>query len=143
MKRKILVQIMIPIVSMCYVIGTSIAAEPRNELSMKSHKTIRVKEKEGIIPQTVTLKPGETVKWVNLSLSEIEIHFIDGKVIDAANHPIHFYICRDGTYESHKICAGCSASLRFQEKGSFEYLVTESRTLQGGEKEFHGAMLIK
>jgi plastocyanin len=143
MKRKILVQIMIPIVSMCYVIGNSIAAEPRNELSMNGHKTIRVKEKEGIIPQTVTLKPGETVKWVNLSLSEIEIHFIDGKVLDAADHPIHFFICRDGTYESHKICPGCSASLRFQEKGSFDYLVTESRTLHGGEKEFHGAMLIK
>ena len=107
MKRKNLVQIMILIISMCYVIGTSIAAEPSNELSMNSHKTIRVKEKEGIIPQTVTLKPGETVEWVNLSLSEIEIHFLDEKVVDAANHPIHFFICRDGTYESHKICSGC------------------------------------
>lgn len=143
MKRKNLIQIVTVAVSIYFVAGDALAVEPKNEVSMKSHKTIRVKEKEGIIPQTVTLKPGETVKWVNMSLSEVEIHFLDKKVIDAANHPIHFFICREGTYESHKICAGCSASLRFQEEGSFNYLVKESRTQHGGEKEFRGAMLIK
>ena len=109
MKIKFLVQIMIPIVSMCYVIGTSIAAEPRNELSMNSHKTIRVKEKEGVIPRTVTLKPGETVKWVNLSLSEIEIHFIDEKIIDAEN----------SLHESHK------------DLKEFNYLKDEASHLDG------------
>ena len=143
MKRKIIIQVMIVVVSMCYVIGYSIAAETRNEVSMKSHKTIKIKEKEGIIPRTVTLKSGETVKWINLSLSEVEIHFLDEKVIDAADNPVHFFICRENTYESHNICAGCTASLRFQEKGSFEYLVKESRTYHGGEKEFRGVMLLK
>jgi plastocyanin len=143
MKIKFLIQIVLVVVSIYYVVGDVLAVEPRNKMSKEKHRTIRVKEKEGIIPQTVTLKPGETVKWINLSLSEIEIHFQEKKVIATANHPIHFYICREGTYESHKICAGCSASLRFQEEGSFHYLVKESRTLQGGEKEFHGAMLIK
>lgn len=143
MKRKTLIQIMIVVVSMCYVIGNSLAAEPRNEVSMKSHKTIKIKEREGIIPQTVTLQPGETVKWVNLSMSEVEIHFLDKEVIDAADHPVYFFISRENTYETHNICAGCTASLHFQEKGSFEYLVKESRTYHGGEKEFRGAMLIR
>ena len=142
MKRKIYIPIVI-VVSIYCLAGDALAAEPRNEVSLESHKTIRVKEKEGIIPQTVTLKPGETVKWVNMSMSEIEIRFVEKKVIDAANHPVHFFVCREGTYESHKICAGCSASLRFQEEGSFNYLVREARTYQGKEKEFHGAMLIK
>ena len=128
---------------MCCVIEYPIAAEARNEVSMKSPKTIKIKEKEGIIPRTVTLKSGETVKWINLSLSEVEIHFLDEKVIDAADNPVHFFICRENTYESHNICAGCTASLRFQEKGSFEYLVKESRTYHGGEKEFRGVMLLK
>jgi len=128
---------------MYYVTGDVLATESRNEVSKEKHKTIRIKEKEGIIPQTVTLKPGETVKWVNLSMSEIEIHFLEKKVIDAASHPVHFFVCREGSYESHKICSGCSASLRFQEEGSFNYLVKESRTYQGKEEEFHGAMLIQ
>jgi plastocyanin len=128
---------------MYYVTGDVLATEPGNEVSMKSHKTIRIKEQEGIIPQTVTIKPGETVKWVNLSMSEIEIHFLEKKVIDAANHPVHFFVCREGTYESHKICSGGSASLRFKEEGTFNYLVRESRTYQGKAEEFHGAMLIK
>ena len=143
MKRKIVMQVMIVVVSMCYVIGYSIAAETRNEVSMKSHKTIKIKEKEGIIPRTVTLQPGETVKWVNLSMSEIEIHFLDNKVIDAADNPVYFFVGRESTYETHSICAGCTASLRFQEKGSFRYRVKESRTYHGGEKEFRGAMLIQ
>ena len=143
MKRKVLIQIVIAVVSMYFVMGDILAAEPRNEVPKEKHRTIRVKEKEGIIPQTVTLKPGDTVKWVNMSMSEIEIRFIEKKVVDAANHPVHFFVCREGTYESHKICAGCSASLRFQEKGSFSYLVREARTCQSGEKEFHGAMLIQ
>jgi len=143
MKRKIVMQVMIVVVSMCYVIGYSIAAETRNEVSMKSHKTIKIKEKEGIIPRTVTLQPGETVKWVNLSMSEIEIHFLDNKVIDAADNPVYFFVGRGSTYETHSICAGCTASLRFQEKGSFRYRVKESRTYHGGEKEFRGAMLIQ
>ena len=143
MKRKIVMQVMIVVVSMCYVIGYSIAAETRNEVSMKSHKTIKIKEKEGIIPRTVTLQPGETVKWVNLSMSEVEIHFLDNKVIDAADNPVYFFVGRGSTYETHSICAGCTASLRFQEKGSFRYRVKESRTYHGGEKEFRGAMLIQ
>jgi plastocyanin len=135
MKRKIIIQVMIVVVSMCYVIGYSIAAETRNEVSMKSHKTIKIKEKEGIIPRTVTLQPGETVKWVNL--------FLDNKVIDAADNPVYFFVGRGSTYETHSICTGCTASLRFQKKGSFRYRVKESRTYHGGEKEFRGAMLIK
>ena len=143
MKRKFLIQTMVVVVSTFYMIGYSFADETKNEGSMKNHKTIRIKEKEGIIPQTVTVTPGETVKWVNLSLSEVEIHFPNKEVIDAADCPVHFFICREGTYESHKICAGCTASLRFQEKGNFQYLVKESRAYHGDEKEFRGVMLIK
>lgn len=143
MQRNIFIQIMMIAVGICCAVGSSPAAEPRNEMSVKSHKTIKIKEKEGVIPRTVTLQPGETVEWLNLSLSEIEIHFLDEKVIDAADNPVHFFICRDKTYESHDICAGCTASLRFQERGTFRYLVKESRTYHGGEKEFRGAMLIE
>ena len=131
MKETILIHIIIVVVGTCYVIGDSLAAETRNEVSMKSDRTIRVTEKEGIIPQTVTIKPGDTVKWVNLSRSEIEIHFLDEEVIDAADNPVYFFICRERTYESYSICAGSSASLRFQEKGSFGYLVKEQTHLVG------------
>jgi plastocyanin len=120
-----------------------IAAETRDEVSMKSHKTIRIKENEGIIPQTVTVRPGGTVTWVNLSLSEVEIFFLDKKVVNVADYPLHFFIGRENTYESRKICAGCTASLCFQERGTFEYLVKEFRNYHGNEKEFRGAMMIK
>ena len=125
------------------MLGFSFAADPGSDVLMKSHKTIKIKEKEGVIPQTVTVKPGETVKWINMSLSEIEIQFLDEKIVDAADHPVYFFIGRGSTYETHNLCAGCSASLRFQEKGIFEYRVEESRTYHGGEKEFRGTMLIQ
>ena len=144
MRGRYLIHIIIVVVGTIYIISSSQAAETRNEESMKSPKTIRITEKEGIIPPVVTIKPGETVEWINLSRSEVEIHFLEEEVVEAADNPVYFFICRDRTYESYKICSGCTASLRFQEKGNFGYLVKESRiNYHGEEKEFRGAMLIK
>ena len=143
MKRGIVIQMMIVVLSLCYLTEYSLAGEPGSAVLVKSHKTIKIKEKEGIIPQTVRLKPGETVTWVNMSLADIEIHFLDENIVDAADRPVYFFIGRGSTYETHKLCAGCTASLRFQEQGSFEYRVEESRTYHGGEKEFRGTMLIQ
>ena len=65
MKRKILIKTMIVVVTTCYMIEYAFAYETKNGVSMKSHKTIKIKEKEGISPQIVTVKPGETVKLQN------------------------------------------------------------------------------
>ena len=143
MRRKNLIYLVVIMASIFFMIGSSFAVEAKKEESKKIHKSIIIYEEEGLVPPNLTAKLGVTVSWVNLSETEAEILFLDKKVADAADCPVHFFIGRKGAYESHKMCAGCTASLCFQEKGEFDYIVKESRTFYGGEKEFRGTIVIK
>lgn len=120
-----------------------LADEAKQEEMKRQHKTVFIHEQEGLIPQTLVSERGTTVTWMNDATVEAEILFLDKKVVDAASCLVYFYIGKNGTYESHKMCAGCTASLCFQKKGTFDYVVKESRTFHGGDKEYRGAIVIK
>ena len=143
MRRKNLIYMVVILVGIFHLIEYPFAAEAKKEGLKKLHKTIIIYEEEGLVPPNLTAKPGITVSWVNLSETEAEILFLDKEVTDAADCPVYFFIGRKGAYESHKMCAGCTASLCFREKGRFDYIVKESRTFHGGEKEFRGTIVIK
>lgn len=120
-----------------------LAEEAKQEEMKRQHKTVFIHEHEGLIPQVLIAKLGTTVTWMNDATVEAEILFSDKKVLDAAACLVNFFIGKNGTYESHKMCAGCTASLCFQEKGTFDYIVKESRTFYGGDKEYRGTILIE
>ena len=141
MKRKNLIYTILILFSSLCLTGYLFATE--EEATTKNHKTVVIHEHEGVTPQILRIEPGTTVIWVNLTLVEAEVLFLDRKVIDAAECPVYFFIGDDGTYESHEMCAGCAASLCFQGKGRFDYAVKEARTSYGEEKEYRGTILVK
>ena len=143
MKSKGIIHILAILVCISHLIGFSFAEEVQQEEMNRQHKTVFIHEQEGLIPQTLVCQPGTTVTWMNDATVEAEILFLDKKVIDAASCLVYFYIGKNGTYESHKMCAGCTASLCFQGKGNYDYIVKESRTFHGGDKEYRGAIVIK
>lgn len=143
MRKRNLIYIVVILISIFFIVGDSSADEIKKEESKKIHKTVIIHEEEGVTPKILNAEIGVIVNWVNLSLVEAEIRFIDKKVNDAADCPVDFFIGKDGTYESKKMCAGCTTSLCFQKKGRFEYIIKEYRTFHGGEKEFRGTILIK
>ena len=120
-----------------------LADEAKQEEMKRQHKTIFIHEQEGIAPQTLVGEIGTTVTWINDANVEAEILFLNKNVVDAADCLVYFFIGKNGTLESHKMCAGCTASLCFLEKGTFDYIVKESRTFHGAGKEFRGSILIK
>jgi plastocyanin len=87
------------------------------------HTIIRLYEKGGIEPQTLSIQPGTTVIWINESKSLAEIEFTDKQVTMACGSPVRFMIDDRGTYVSEKIFRGTVASLCFTEAGEFEYAV--------------------
>ena len=141
MRRKNLIYTLLILFSSLCLTGYLFAAE--EEETTKNHKTVVIHEHEGVTPQILRIEPGTTVIWVNLTLVEAEVLFLDRKVIDAADCPVYFFIGDDGTYESHEMCAGCAASLCFQEEGRFDYIVKEARNSYGDEKEYQGTILVK
>ena len=143
MRRRNLIYIVVILVSIFFIVGDSSADETKKEESKKIHETVIIHEGKRVTPRIVNAEIGAIVSWVNLSLVEAEIRFIDKKVNDAIDCPENFFIGRDGAYESKRMCAGCTASLCFQKKGRFEYVIKEYRTFHGGEKEFRGTILIK
>ena len=143
MKRKRLIYTMVILFSSLCLTGYLFAAEAKKEEIKKVHKTVIIHEYEGLTSENLRVEPGTTVTWVNFAAVEAKILFLDEEVINAADCPVYFFIDRDGTYETHKMCAGCTASLCFLEKGRFDYVVKETRTSYGEEKEYRGTILVK
>lgn len=121
------------------------ADDAQKEKGDKSHKNIRIYADE-LIPAILQCTPGTTVTWVNFSMRvQAEIRFLDKKVNSAADCPTNFFIGGHGTYESHKVCMGCTASLCFQEKGTYRYIVRETKTFFPGSshKELQGTINVE
>ena len=140
MKRKSVIYLMLILLSSLYLIGYLFAAE---EETKKNYRTVVIHEYQGAIPQHLRVEPGTTVIWVNLAIVEAEVIFLDREVIDAAEYPVYFFIGDEAIYESHEMCAGCAASLCFEEKGRFDYIVRQARNSYGDEKEYQGTILVK
>ena len=88
------------------------------------HKIVRLYEKGGIDPSTLTIQRGTTVIWINESKSLAEIEFTNKQVTLACKSPVRFGVDESGVYVSDKIFRGAVASLCFIETGEFDYLVT-------------------
>ena len=146
MKKKNLVYIIVILFCGLCLTGYLFADDVKKEEIKMVHKTVIIHEYEGLTPQILRVEPGTTVIWVNYAAVEAVIIFLDEEIIDAADCPVYFFIDRDGTYESHEMCAGCTASLCFMEKGSYDYIVKEYRThyAPGGiERDYRGTILVK
>ena len=141
MKSKNLIYIIVIMIGTFYLTGYPFAAETKKEEVKKIYKTVIIDE--GLYYKTLTAEPGTTVIWVNYSKRQVEILFLDKKVIDAADCLSNFFIGKDGACESVKMCRNCTASLCFQKKGAFGYIVKESRTFYGTGKEYRGVIWIK
>lgn len=77
-------------------------------------------------PRTMRVDEGTCVIWINLSRSpDVEIKFRDGgKCIEATDAPTGFNPeLLSGCYVTGMIHMGATSSLRFVEKGTFEYMV--------------------
>ena len=143
MKRKNLIYITVILIGTLYLTGYLFADEAKKEEVKRFHQTVIIHEYEGLVPEILRIEPGTTVTWVNFAAVEAKMLFFDREVIDAADCPVYFFIGDNGTYESHEMCAGCTASLCFQEKGRYDYIVKESRTSYGYNKEYRGTILVK
>jgi len=109
------------------------------------NKIVVVKTFEEPNPVTLFAPLGTTVIWVNHSKYAVEILFIGKQVVLACGSPINFFIGKDGSYESHKIPSGGTASLCFLEKGRYAYKTKPSKAFILGKKgkEHYGTIWIK
>ncbi|MEE9503756.1 MAG: hypothetical protein V3V90_01375, partial [Thermodesulfobacteriota bacterium] len=85
------------------------------------------------------------VIWVNHSRFSVEVIFIGKQVVLACGSPVNFFVGKDGSYESHKIPSGGTASLCFLEKGRYTYKTKPSKRFILGKKgeEHYGTVWIK
>ena len=100
-----------------------------------------------VCPSGITVKSGTTVIWINQSEMPIKIHF-EGKPVTAAgeNH-IHFRVDNEGSYISNMIPNGARATLKFVEKGRYDYV---AETIPGAStdplrqpREYNGTIIVK
>ena len=121
-KRKLML-----IVMMCCMLGITtvqlVQAADETPQPEIQYKIVRLYEKGGVQPPTLTVDRGTTVIWINDSKSIAEIEFTDKQVTVVCKSPVRFSVGESGTYVSEKIFQGTVASLCFIEKGKFEYLV--------------------
>lgn len=148
MRRKCLVMSVALCMGIFFLNGLSRAAEEEPAEIKIVNEIVRISAKEGAFPAALTSQPGTTVIWVNNSRSTLEVLFLDKKVTLACGSPVNFFVGQSGAYESGKIPYGGTASLCFTEKGTYEYVVSVSRTyytpaLGGLAKEHRGTITIK
>ena len=144
MQKKRYVLVIAVVMGIVSFMGSAGAAEEQAEEMEVMSKIVTVKTYEGLMPATLTSKPGTTVIWVNYSSNPVEILFLDKKVTLACGSPVNFFVGKDGAYESAKIPFGGTASLCFTERGKYEYVFKASATFYPlKEKEHRGIVWIK
>lgn len=126
MNKTVKRNVMLMVMMCCMLSFTSVQTVESADKSPKpeiQYKIIRLYEKGGIDPSTLTVERGTTVIWINDSKSIAEIEFTDKKVTVVCKSPVRFSVGESGAYVSEKIFQGTVASLCFIEKGEFEYVV--------------------
>jgi plastocyanin len=120
-------------------------AEEKTDDMKISNKIVVVKTLEEPYPATLFASLGTTVIWVNHSRFSVEVIFIGKQVVLACGSPVNFFVGKDGSYESHKIPSGGTASLCFLEKGRYTYKTKPSKRFILGKKgeEHYGTVWIK
>jgi len=129
-----------------FTIDDSLAQDDKvmPEKHLAGAHVIRIQSDRGIIPPSLTVKPGATVIWVNESKSLIEILFPHKKITVSCQNPVNFMVDVDGSFVSNKIGLGAVASICFIEKGAFDFIVKRlSPGKSSPEAEFNGKIIVE
>jgi hypothetical protein len=86
------------------------------------HKIILSNSDEGISPNPVSLKKGDTVVWYNTDKEPVVISFIQ-KLGIVCSPIINFYADLSGSYKTAALPLGGTASLCFIKQGEYEFEV--------------------
>ena len=129
MKRRPVVALII-ILALTFLMSASAVAEEDN-LQPSLHKIILSNAHEGISPNLVSLKQGDTVVWYNADKEPVVISFIQ-KLSIVCSPIINFYADLSGSYKTEALPLGGTASLCFIKQGEYEY---EARRILNPEKK--------
>jgi len=122
MKRKMRpVTALIITLTLIFLMSALTLAEEEN-LQPHLHKIILSNSTEGISPNPVTLKQGDTVVWYNTDKEPVVISFIQ-KLGIVCSPIINFYADLSGSYKTGALSLGGTASLCFIRQGEYEYEV--------------------
>ncbi len=97
----------------------------------------------GIVPESLTAKPGETVAWSNAtSWTEALILFEEGKgVSQTCAAPVGFFLTPGRTYTSGLIAPGGEVSLCIAKAGTYEYRIRQHRS--GRSYQYSGRIVVQ
>ena len=130
MKSKPVVALIITL-TLTFLMSTPVMAEEK-DLQPHLHKIILSNSDEGISPNSVSLKQGDTVVWYNKDKEPVVISFIQ-KLSIVCSPIINFYADLSGSYKTEALPLGGTASLCFIKQGEYEY--EARRILNPGKKK--------
>jgi hypothetical protein len=120
------------------------------EQNINIHQIIRIHYSGAVLPESLTVKKGSTVVWINESQSPVEIQFEGKQVTLACKSPVHFVVNEDGSFISDRIPNGAVASMCFIEPGEFNFVARKASTSYSDAlsdrqriKEFKGHVIVK
>ena len=98
----------------------------------------------GIEPESLTARPGETVVWSNATPgSDTQILFEKGKVVfQACANPVGFIRPAGGDYYTGPIGPGGEASLCIPAPGTYEYRIEQMRS-GSRSSSYWGRIIVK
>jgi plastocyanin len=112
--------------------------EPVEILILKSSPT-------GITPDSVTVKIGETIRWLNKDPEPVKIKFKQPLGV-ACSDPVNFYADLLGNYETKPIMQGGTASICLINAGTYDYEVRR-QVSKGGKEPYEelnaGRIIVK
>lgn len=120
MSRKPVTALIITL-TLAFLMSTPVMAEEEN-LQPHLHKIILSNSTEGISPNPVSLKQGDTAVWYNTDKEPVVITFIQ-KLGIVCSPIINFYADLSGSYKTEALPLGGTASLCFIKQGEYEFEV--------------------
>ena len=120
------------------------------EKNINNHQIIRIHYSGAVMPESLTVKPGSTVVWVNESKEPVELQFEGKQVSLACKNPVHFVLTEEGFFISDRIPTGAVASMCFIERGEFNFVArkmprayTQMLSERQRIQEFKGKVIVK
>lgn len=120
MSRKPVTALIITL-TLAFMMSAPVMAEGEN-LQPHLHKIILSNSTEGISPNPVSLKQGDTAVWYNTDKEPVVITFIQ-KLGIVCSPIINFYADLSGSYKTEALPLGGTASLCFIKQGEYEFEV--------------------
>lgn len=120
------------------------------EKNINIHQIIRIHYSGAVMPESLTVKPGSTVVWVNESKEPVELQFEGKQVSLSCKNPVHFVLTEEGFFISDRIPTGAVASMCFIEPGEFNFVARKVPRAYTGMlserqrvQEFKGKVIVK